>query len=328
MNKRLQYLKDNKRVSSSLAVVVVLVLTFFIMNLNGNVHKANPKNTIHASSLDTLTLSPSSGAYSVSNSLVITVDENSSTDAINAIEADLTYNSSELQFVSAACSSTFSLSGSTTGGSGSVSLACAAPNSTVTGAQTVGTVTFTVIAGGSPVISFASTSSMVLASNQTNVWDGLTTGGTYTIATAPTAAISSPAPSADVHGSSLAITSNATDVIGVTKAELNVDGTLVATDTTSPYNFTLNTSGYKDGSHSLTTTSFDAAGLTTTSTPVSVVFTNGDINGDAHVNISDLAILATNWGKTSMSYAQGDLNGDGKVNISDLSVLANYYGQI
>jgi len=328
MKKNLHHLKSNKMVSGGIVVAILLVLTFVLLNLNGNVHNANPKNTIHATSLDTLTLSPSSGSYSVSGSLVITVDENSGTDAINAAEADLTYNSSELQFVSAACSSTFGLSGQASGGSGTVSLACADANSTVTGAQTVGTVTFTVISGGSSVIAFASTSSLILASNQTNVWDGLTTGGTYTIATAPTASISSPAPSAVVHGSTLAIDSTAGDVIGVTKAELNVDGTLVATDTSAPYNFSLNTSGYRDGNHSLTTTSFDAAGLSTNSSAVTVFFNNGDINGDDHVNISDLAILASNWGKTSMSYTQGDLNGDGKVSISDLSVLADYYGQI
>lgn len=327
MTKKINYLKNQKIVSGAIVVVILLALTFLFLNLNGNVHNS-PKNNAHASGLDTLTLSPSSGSYSLSSTLVITVDENSGTDVINAAEADLSYNSSELQFVSAACSTAFSLSGSTTGGSGSVSLACAVPNNTLTGAQTVGTVTFSVIGGGTSVVTFASTSSLVLASNQTNTWDGLTTGGTYTIATAPTASISSPAPSAVVHGASLAIDSSATDVIGVTKAELNVDGTLAATDTSSPYNFSLNTSGYRDGNHALTTTSFDAAGLSTNSSSVTVFFDNGDINGDDHVNISDLAILAGNWGKTSMNYAQGDLNGDGKVNISDLSILADYYGQI
>lgn len=329
MIKKFNYIKNPKVLSSCLSIVILLGLTFFILNINGNVHPSNPKNAIHASGSDTLSLSPSSGTYTLNSSLVLTVSESSaSTDAVNAAEADLVYNSSELQFVSAACSTTFSLSAETSGGSGSVSLACATPNNTVTGSQTLGTVTFTVIGGGSSPITFASTSSIILASNQTNTWDGLTTGGTYSLATAPTTSITSPAASTDVHGTSLAIDANAGDAIGVTKTELNVDGTLVATDTTSPYDFTLNTSGYKDGNHALTTTSFDAAGLSTTSPAITVLFDNGDVNGDAHVNISDLAIVASNWGKTGMTYAQGDLNGDGKVNISDLSVLADYYGQI
>jgi len=329
MTKKLNYLKRNKMLSSSLAVVALLVLTSFLLNLNGNVHKNNPKNGIHAASSDSLTLSPASGTYNLNATVVLTVSESSaSTDAINAVEADLTYNSTELTFVSAACSTTFSLSGSATGGSGNVSLDCATPNSSVTGAQTVGTVTFTVKAGGTSVITFASTAAIILASNQTNTWDGVTTGGTYSLATAPTTSISSPAASALIHGTAAAITAAASDAIGVTKTELNVDGALVATDTASPYSFTINTSTYKDGSHSLTSTAFDAAGLTTTSSAVSVIFNNGDVNSDGHVNISDLAILAGNWGKTGMTYAQGDLNGDGKVNISDLSILANYYGQI
>jgi len=329
MKKKFEYTKANKILSGAFSVVVLLLLTVVLLNLNGNVNKNNPKNAIHASSSDSITLSPASGTYNLNATIVLTVTETSaSSDAINAVEADLAYNSTELQFVSAACSTTFSLSAQATGGSGAVNLDCAIPNSSVTGAQTVGTVTFKVIGGGSSAITFASTSGIILASNQTNTWDGITTGGTYTLATAPTTSISSPAASTDVHGTAASITATASDAIGVTKTELNVDSTLVATDTASPYNFTLNTSTYKDGSHTLTSTAFDAAGLSTTSSSVTVVFNNGDINSDGHVNISDLAVLAGNWGKTGMTYVQGDLSGDGKVNISDLSILANYYGQI
>jgi hypothetical protein len=328
MTKKLDYIKRNKILLGSLSLVILL-LTVFLLNINGNVRTSNPKTTIHASGSDTLSLSPVSGTYNMNSSLVLTVTETSATtDAVNAVEADLSYNSSELRFVSAACSSTFSLSGAASGGSGSVSLACATPNNTVTGAQTVGTVTFTVIGGGSSVITFAATSAIILAANQTNTWDGVTAGGTYTLATPPTTSITSPAGSAYVHGTALSVTANANDVIGVTKTELYVDGSQVATDTASPFTFTLNTIPYKDGNHALTSIAFDAAGLSTTSTAVTVLFNNGDVNGDVHVNLADLAILASNWSKTGMTYAQGDLSGDGKVNISDLSILANYYGQI
>ena len=329
MTKKFNYTKRNKILLSSLSILILLCLTGFLLNISGNVHNNNPNNTIHASGSDGLTLSPASGTYNLNATITLTVTETSaSSDAVNAVEADLSYNSSELQFVSAACSSTFSLSAEATGGSGSVNLDCATPNSTVTGAQTVGTVTFTVIGGGSSVITFAGTSGIILASNQTNTWDGITTGGTYTLATAPTTSISSPAANALVHGTVASITAAASDAIAVTKTELHVDGALVATDTSSPYTFALNTSTYKDGSHVLTSKAFDGAGLSTTSSSVTVIFNNGDISGDGHVNISDLAILAGNWGKTGMTYAQGDLSGDGKVTISDLSILANYYGQI
>jgi hypothetical protein len=55
---------------------------------------------------------------------------------------------------------------------------------------------------------------------------------------------------------------------------------------------------------------------------------DADYNNDNTVNITDLSILATNWGKTNMSHSQGDANTDGIINILDLSILATYFGQI
>jgi hypothetical protein len=53
----------------------------------------------------------------------------------------------------------------------------------------------------------------------------------------------------------------------------------------------------------------------------------GDANGDGAVDVSDLGILAANYGMTSgATLAQGDFNGDGKVDVSDLGILAANYG--
>lgn len=52
----------------------------------------------------------------------------------------------------------------------------------------------------------------------------------------------------------------------------------------------------------------------------------GDINGDGHVDIMDLGILAANFRRNGMIRSQGDLNGDGVVNIVDFSILAHYWG--
>ncbi len=54
---------------------------------------------------------------------------------------------------------------------------------------------------------------------------------------------------------------------------------------------------------------------------------NADFNGDSVVNVIDLSILSTNWGKTSTTHTTGDANNDSTVNIYDLSVLANEWGQ-
>jgi len=53
---------------------------------------------------------------------------------------------------------------------------------------------------------------------------------------------------------------------------------------------------------------------------------NADINGDGTVNIVDLSIMATNWGKSGQTFSQGDINGDGVINILDLSILASNWG--
>ncbi len=54
----------------------------------------------------------------------------------------------------------------------------------------------------------------------------------------------------------------------------------------------------------------------------------GDANIDGAVDVTDLGILATNYGLTSgAEWALGDFTGDGAVNVSDLGVLATYYGQ-
>jgi hypothetical protein len=53
----------------------------------------------------------------------------------------------------------------------------------------------------------------------------------------------------------------------------------------------------------------------------------GDVNSDGRVDINDLTVVLTNYGKTTgMWWATGDLNGDGRVDINDLTiVLTNYH---
>jgi hypothetical protein len=56
-------------------------------------------------------------------------------------------------------------------------------------------------------------------------------------------------------------------------------------------------------------------------------FMPGDANGDGAVNVSDLSLLAANYGTASgATWGMGDFTGDGAVNVSDLSLLAANYG--
>jgi len=55
----------------------------------------------------------------------------------------------------------------------------------------------------------------------------------------------------------------------------------------------------------------------------------GDANCDGKVDVSDLGILASNYGKAQGAFQHtGDYNSDGKVDVSDLGILASNYGKV
>lgn len=92
--------------------------------------------------------------------------------------------------------------------------------------------------------------------------------------TPPTVSISSPAGGATVS-SSLSVSANAADNIGVVGVQFKLDGAnLGSEDTTSPYSVTWNTTTATNGTHTLTAVARDAAGNSTTSSVVSVTVNN------------------------------------------------------
>ncbi len=136
---------------------------------------------------------------------------------------------------------------------------------------------------------------------------------------------------ANVRGPSQTVNVTATPFTGysIAQTQLLLDGGATALQvlTTSPYNFTLNTLGLGDGSHTVTIKATDDHNNTSTQS-ITVMVTNGDFNSDGKISISDLAIMASNWNKQSgATYGQGDINGDGKVTISDLSTLASNWSK-
>ena len=52
---------------------------------------------------------------------------------------------------------------------------------------------------------------------------------------------------------------------------------------------------------------------------------SADVNGDGIVNIQDMVLVSSNFGKTGQN--SGDVNGDGVVNISDLVLVAGAFGE-
>jgi len=51
----------------------------------------------------------------------------------------------------------------------------------------------------------------------------------------------------------------------------------------------------------------------------------GDINGDGNVNLVDMSILLSTYGK--VTNLKADLNADGKVDLKDLSILLSNFGK-
>jgi hypothetical protein len=132
----------------------------------------------------TLTLSPPSASYPVNTNFTLTVNENSGSQAVSSVEANVTYDASKLQFVSlSTANSPFPNCFQASGGNGSVTISCAYFEGTVTGNQPVGTITFKALAGsGTTSINFRADSAVV-AQDATNIWNNSTTGGTYTLTT-------------------------------------------------------------------------------------------------------------------------------------------------
>jgi hypothetical protein len=109
-----------------------------------------------------------------------------------------------------------------------------------------------------------------------------------------------PSVSASESGTSGTITLSATasDNVGVTRVEFLVDGALKATDTTSPYSATLDSTTLTNGSHTLTAKAYDAAGNNATSNGVAFTVSNGTALVERIANGS-FESGSTNWTSTS-----------------------------
>jgi hypothetical protein len=96
---------------------------------------------------------------------------------------------------------------------------------------------------------------------------------------APTVSITSPANGATVSGT-ITVSANASSSIGIASVQLQVDGNNVgAADTSSPYNFSWNTTSYTNGSYALTAVATDTEGNSTVSAAVNVTVSNSSSGG-------------------------------------------------
>lgn len=168
----------SKITSISLGLILALFLIF-----------ASLLPATYAAGSAELSLDPSGGSYNINDNLKIGIYTNS-TEANNAVQADLNYDQSKLQFISIdSSSSAYDLGASSTGGGGTVKIARAKSGGGLTGSKLVSFVNFKAISGsGTTAVTFASSSAVVRQSDAENIWNQDTTGGTYTLTTPNTTA--------------------------------------------------------------------------------------------------------------------------------------------
>jgi len=110
--------------------------------------------------------------------------------------------------------------------------------------------------------------------------------GTYTITVTVTAdtsdttppSVSLTAPTGGTVTGSITVSATASDNVGVDHVVFAVDGSNFATDSSSPYSTTLDTTSLTDGSHTIRATAYDAAGNTDVDTVTVTVDNSGPDN--------------------------------------------------
>lgn len=98
---------------------------------------------------------------------------------------------------------------------------------------------------------------------------------------APSAALTAPVAGQTVSGL-VAVNMSASDNVGVIRADLKVNGTVVATDTSAPFGFSWDSAGVANGTATLTVAAYDAAG-------------NAGASPSVAVNVANAVKVAGNW---------------------------------
>jgi len=157
--------------------------------------------------------------------------------------------------------------------------------------------------------------------------EGIGTDATFTTTgssdtTPPTVTLTSPANGATVK-STIMVSTNASDNVGVVGVQFKLDGVNLGTeDTTSPYGVSWDTTTSSNASHTVTAIARDAAGNTTTSSAVTVTVNNPvadttppigsmTINGGASVTNNTAVTLALSATDNSGIVSQMQFSNDG-----------------
>jgi hypothetical protein len=227
----------------------------------------------------TIYLNPATQTIGSNGTVTLDVRENSGTTAVNAVQANFTYPTAQLTFVSIdTTTSAFSVQAENSGTAGQVKIG-RGTTTPVSGDQLIARITFQAnTTGGAATLAFSSGSALVNSTTNQDILASLaaTGGSTVTVDTAaPTVNVTAPANNATIAlGSTPTVSVSASDASSsVTKVEVYIDGALITTLTTSPYNYTWNT-GVTAGAHTIQAKAYDTFNNIGTSSLVNVTVTD------------------------------------------------------
>ncbi len=107
----------------------------------------------------------------------------------------------------------------------------------------------------------------------TSPTNGFSVPASCQVSTGPVTAITAPMSDATVGGI-ITVSASANDPGGIARVEFIVDGDIKGSDTNSPYSITLDTRTLSDGSHTLASKAYNAAGNIGTSAPITFSVNN------------------------------------------------------
>lgn len=135
-------------------------------------------------------------------------------------------------------------------------------------------------------------------------------------------------------GSGVAENANVSADIGKSGSVTLASGSFNAPSTAGTYHFSLangfaNVLVVRNSPPAISTTTAATVAISAGTITITVggATCPGDITGDNHVDLTDLATMLANYGKTgNATFAEGDLNGDHNVDLTDLAALLALYG--
>jgi len=161
----------------------------------------NADTTAQQAARARFSIEPHSGNFVVGNTINLSIYEECSQSGVNTLQANVIYDTGRLQFISASSPLALVPPENT---AGRVPLAVYQIGGLSAGKHHVATVAFRVVAAGTTTISFGSDSAIIMPVGEnltlTQVWDGNTTGATFTLSS-PTSSSPPPTSSTPATGS-------------------------------------------------------------------------------------------------------------------------------